>query len=131
MFDNFKKLRTPYKHKNNFMKTLSHLILIFYSKNQWVEKTVTINYCLKKKTIWMLDFTKVLINIHEFNLYYPILYNHEEAYENKKLLHYLESWLFIHVRPQKSKTFFFSNMHIEWNMIACFSKDDFFYDQDT
>ena len=55
----------------------------------------------------MLDFTKVQINIHEFNPYFPIFHNHEEAYKNQELLHYLESRIFIHVRTQKSKAFFF------------------------
>ena len=29
--------------------------------------------------------------------------------------------------PENQKLFFFPNMHIEWNMIACFPKDDFFF----
>ena len=90
-FDKLGKLGTSYNHQNNFKRTLSPLILIFHLKGQWVEQSDS--RLLFRRTECMLGFTKVQINVHKFNLHFSIIHNHDGAYEDQELLHYLEPWI--------------------------------------
>ena len=99
LFDNFRKLEISHKHQNIFIKTLSALIPIFHHTDQWVKQNGS--RLLFGKVECMLDFTKVQINVHEFNPCFLILHNHDETYSRPSITPLFRVMDFTHVRKPK------------------------------
>lgn len=123
LFDKFRKWETSYKHQNNFRKTLSALIPFFHHKSQLVKQSGS--KLLFGNTKWMLDFTMVRIMSTNFDPCFPILYNHDEPYEDRELLHYWEPRVLFMWNNRKSTKI--NKKSAYWLKLGCMFKKMIFF----